>query len=294
MIEVTKLGGPLGAEIAGLDPRLPVSAADLKIVEQAFLDNLVLRFRGAPLTAAQLRDFGRCFGELREHVAKDYRHPDFPEIVMMTNQDQDGNYDKVGAERGVGWHSDGTFEPVPPKATVLHAIAVPDSGGNTIFANMYLAYDTMPADLKRRVDGKMARFRLRGRKQYTQGIVRPEDLKKMTDVIHPVIRVHPDTGKKSIFVNPHHTLSMEGMPLEAGDALLAELFAWCSREEFQWEQEWQANDTIVWENRSAWHSGRADYPRNQLRKFIRTTVCERTLENVTAAAGQEPAVPLHY
>lgn len=284
MIEVRKLGGPLGAEIAGLDPRLPVSAADLQIVEQAFVDNLVLRFRGTPLTAMQLRDFGRCFGELRAHVAKDYRHPEFPEVVMMTNQDKDGNYDQVGAERGVGWHSDGTFEAVPPKATILHAIAVPDSGGNTVFANMYLAYATMPADLKRRVEGKLARFRLRGRKHQTQGIVAAEDLKKMTDVIHPMIRVHPDTGRKSVFVNPHHTLSVEGMSREASDALLDELFEWCGRREFQWEQEWRADDTILWENRSAWHSGRSDYPKNQLRQFIRTTICERDAATRAAAA----------
>ena len=284
MIEVRKLGGPLGAEIAGLDPRLPVSAADLQIVEQAFVDNLVLRFRGTPLTAMQLRDFGRCFGELRAHVAKDYRHPEFPEVVMMTNQDKDGNYDQVGAERGVGWHSDGTFEAVPPKATILHAIAVPDSGGNTVFANMYLAYATMPADLKRRVEGKLARFRLRGRKHQTQGIVAAEDLKKMTDVIHPMIRVHPDTGRKSVFVNPHHTLSVEGMSREASDALLDELFEWCGRREFQWEQEWRADDTILWENRSAWHSGRSDYPKNQLRQFIRTTICARDAATRAAAA----------
>jgi taurine dioxygenase len=284
MIEVRKLGGPLGAEIAGVDPRLPLSAADKKIVEQAFLDHLVLRFRGAPLLARELRDFGRNFGELRPHVAKNYRHPEFPEIVMMTNLDKDGNYDKVGAERGVGWHSDGTFEPVPPKATVLHAIAVPDSGGNTMFANMYLAYDTMPADLKSRVKGKMARFRLRGRKHETQGIVAAEDLKRMTDVIHPVIRVHPDSGKKSVFVNPHHVLCIEDMSRESSDALLEEIFAWCIRAEFQWEQEWQAGDTIVWENRSAWHSGRADYPKNQLRQFLRTTVCERPLGNQETAA----------
>ena len=277
MIEVKTLGGPLGAEVVGVDPRLPLTAADKKIVEQAFLDHLVLRFRGAPMTAHQVRDFGKNFGELRPHVAKDYRHPEIPEVVLMTNLDKDGNYDKVGAERGVGWHSDGTFEPAPPKATVLHAVAVPDSGGNTIFANMYLAYDTMPEDLKSRVEGKMARFRLRGRKHQTQGIVAAADLKKMTDVIHPMIRVHPDTGKKSVYVNPHHTLSIEGMTREASDALLEELFAWCVREEFQWEQEWRAGDTIVWENRSAWHSGRADYPKNQLRQFIRTTVSERPL-----------------
>lgn len=275
MIEVKQLGGPLGAEIRGVDPRQSIAAADIKVVEQAFLDNLVLRFRDAPLSAPQLRDFARNFGELRPHVAKDYRHPNIPEIVMMTNQDKDGNYDKVGAERGVGWHSDGTFEAVPPKATVLHAIALPDSGGNTIFANMYLAYEKMPGSLRRRVDGKMARFRLRGRKAHTQGIVAAEDIGKMTDVIHPVIRAHPETGRNSVFANPHHTLCIEGLPPEESDALLDELFAWCSREEFQWQQEWRVGDTIIWENRSAWHSGRADYPKNQLRKFIRTTVCER-------------------
>lgn len=274
MVEIRKLGAALGAEVRGVDPRVPMSQAEFQAVEQAFLDHLVLRFRDAPLTAPQLRDFGSRFGPLREHIAKDYRHPEVPEIVIMTNQDAQGNYDRVGAERGVGWHSDGTFERVPPKATLLHAVALPDRGGNTVFANMYLAYEKMPQDLKRRVDEKMALFRLRGRKQQTQGIVAADDLRKMTDVTHPVIRVHPQTGKKSVFVNPHHTLAIAGLSREDSDALLDELFEWCSREEFQWEQEWRPADTIMWENRSAWHSGRADYPRDQLRKFLRTTICE--------------------
>jgi taurine dioxygenase len=275
MIEIKKLGEPLGAEVRGVDPRRPMTPEEVQAVEQAFLDHLILRFRDSPMTARQLCDFGSRFGPLREHVAKDYRHPEVPEVVIMTNQDAKGNYDQVGAERGVGWHSDGTFEAVPPKATLLHAVALPDSGGNTVFANMYLAYDTMPEDLKRRVEGKMALFRLRGRKHQTQGIVAADALKKMTDVTHPVIRAHPQTGKKSVFVNPHHTLAIAGLSREDSDALLDELFEWCSREEFQWEQEWRTGDTIMWENRSAWHSGRADYPKDQLRKFLRTTICER-------------------
>lgn len=275
MLEIRKLGDALGAEVRGVNPALPLAPADVRAVEQAFLDHLVLRFRDVPLTAVQLRNFGRQFGPLREHVAKDYRDPEVPEIVIMTNQDAKGNYDQVGAERGVGWHSDGTFEKVPPKATLLHAVALPDRGGNTLFANMYLAYETMPQDLKCRGDGKTALFRLRGRKQQTQGIVAADDLKKLTDVIHPVIRVHPQTGRKSVFVNPHHTLAIAGMSNGESEALLEEIFAWCYREEFQWEQEWQPGDTIMWENRSAWHSGRADYPKNQLRKFLRTTICER-------------------
>lgn len=274
-MEVKTLGGPLGAEIRGVDPRLPMDEQTSAAVERAFLDHLVLRFRAAPMTAQQIRDFAKHFGPLREHIAKDYRHPEYPEIVVMTNQDARGNYDKVGAERGVGWHSDGTFEQVPPKATVLHAVALPDRGGNTIFANMYLAYDAMPEQLKRRIDGRNAIFRLRGRKQRTQGIVSAEDLKRMTDVVHPAVRAHPQTGRKSVFINPHHTLCMADMPHEESEALLEEVFEWCARPEFQWEQEWQPGDTIMWENRSAWHSGRADYPKDQLRKFLRTTICER-------------------
>jgi len=274
MVEIRKLGDALGAEVRGVDPRA-LSADDFRTVEQAFLDHLILRFRDAPMSAQELCGFASRFGPLREHIAKDYRHPEVPEVVIMTNQDARGNYDRVGAERGVGWHSDGTFEAVPPKATLLHAIALPDRGGNTLFANMYLAYEKMPEELKRRVDGKMAIFRLRGRKHQTQGIVAADDLKRMTDVVHPVIRVHPETGRKSVFVNPHHVLAIDGMSREDSDALLEELFAWCAREEFQWEQTWRPGDTIMWENRSAWHSGRADYPKDQLRKFLRTTVCER-------------------
>ena len=283
MVEIKKLGDALGAEVRGIDPTRPLAPEDCRAVEQAFLDHLVLRFRDAPLTAAQLRDFGAQFGPLREHVAKDYRHPEVPEVVLMTNQDAQGNYDKVGAERGVGWHSDGTFERVPPKATLLHAIALPDRGGNTLFANMYLAYETMPESLRRRVEGLTAIFRLRGRKSQTQGIVKADDLKKMTDVEHPVIRVHPQTGKKSVFVNPHHTLAIAGMSREDSDALLEEIFEWCAREEFQWAQEWRPADTIMWEYRSAWHSGRDDYPKDQLRKFLRTTICEREAGQAHAA-----------
>ncbi len=274
MIEIKKLGGPLGAEIRGVDPRAHLDADSVKAINQAFLDNLVIRFRDSAMSIAELRDFSRHFGILRPHVAKNYRDAQIPEVVVMTNQDANGNFDAVGAGRGVGWHVDGTFHQDPPKATVLHAVALPDHGGNTAFANMYMAYDTMPADLKRRAEGKFARHRLRGRKHHTQGIVNADDLKKMTDVIHPVIRRHPETGRKAVFVNPHHTLCIEGLSPTDSDELLDEICSWCARDEFQWEQEWQVGDTIVWENRSAWHSGRSDYPRDQLRKFYRTTLYE--------------------
>ena len=274
MIEVKTLGGPLGAEIRGVDPRQPLDADSVKTINQAFIDNLVIRFRDAPMSIAQVRDLSRYFGVLRPHVAKNYRDAEFPEVVIMTNQDANGNFDAVGAGRGVGWHVDGTFHQEPPKATLLHSVALPDHGGNTAFANMYMAYDTMPAELQRRAEGKFAMHRLRGRKHNTQGIVNAEDLKKMTDVMHPVIRTHPETGKKAVFVNPHHTLCIVGLAQKESDELIDEICAWCARDEFQWEQEWKVGDTILWENRSAWHSGRSDYPKNQLRNFYRTSLFE--------------------
>ena len=157
---------------------------------------------------------------------------------------------------------------------MLHAIALPDRGGNTAFANMYMAYDTLPEKLKRRAEGKFALHRLRGRKHQTQGIVGGDDLQKMGIVRHPVIKAHPETGRKALFVNPHHTLSIEGMPPSESDEFIDEVCAWGARPEFQWEQQWQVGDTILWENRCAWHSGRDDYPKNQLRKFYRTSLFE--------------------
>jgi taurine dioxygenase len=276
VIEIRKLGGPLGAEVNGWCPGMPISAEDFRRVNQAFLDNLVLRFHGPVVSPAEFRDFARNFGPLRPHVAKSYRDREFPEIVMMTNQDADGNFDPVGAGRGLGWHSDGTFEPLPPKGTMLHAQAIPDSGGNTLFANTYLAYDRMPEKLRSRIEPLTARFRLRGRKTHTQGIVTAVDMAKMHDVFHPVVRVNPETGRKAVFVNPHHTVCIEGVTDADSEALLAEIFAWCTREEFQWQQQWRVGDTVIWENRAAWHCGRDDYPKHQLRKFMRTTICDPT------------------
>jgi taurine dioxygenase len=270
MITIRDLPGPMGAEILGVEAGKPLSKDELDRVNEAFLRRLVLRFRGTPMTPRQLCDFSRPFGELVPHIAKKYRLPDAPEVVLMTNQDEQGNFDKVGAERGVGWHSDLAYDWTPAKATLLHAVAIPDRGGNTRFMNMYMAYDTMPQDLKARVDGKLATFRNGGRLGLNQGIHDKKDV--IRNVVHPVIRVHPETGRKSVYANPYHVVAILGMPRRDSDALLDELFAWCDQPQFQWQQEWQVGDTIMWENRSAWHSGSLDYPLDQLRKFYRTTV----------------------
>ena len=270
-LEIQDIPGPIGADVRGIDPDQPLGADEIRRIEEAFVRRLVLRFRAMPMTPQQLVKFSGQFGELQPHIAKKYRLPEAPEVVLMINQDEKGNFDKVGAERGVGWHSDLAYDWSPAKGTFLHAVAIPDRGGNTSFLNAYLAWETMPEDLKRRVDGRLAAFRNGGRLGLNQGITpRPED--RLADVVHPVIRVHPESGRKSVYANPYHVICILGMPRAESDALLDELFAWCDQKQFQWQQEWQVGDTILWENRSAWHSGNLDYPLDQLRKFYRTTV----------------------
>jgi len=269
-IQIRDIDGPVGADVTGIDFQVPLADEDRRAIEDAFVRRLVLRFRDAPLTPTELCEFSRQFGELQPHIAKRYRHPEAPDVVLMVNQDEKGNFDRVGAERGVGWHSDLAYEQAPAKATFLHAVAIPDRGGNTKFANMYMAYETMPDDLRRRINGKYARFRQGGRLALNQGIMDKQAAK--SDVVHPVVRTNPDSGRKSVYANPYHTVSIIGMSPTESDALLDELYEWCSQERFQWQQVWQVADTIMWENRSAWHSGSLDYPIDQLRKFYRTTV----------------------
>ena len=269
-VQIRDLDGPLGAEVRGIIAGTALNADQLKAVNDAFLRRKVLRFRGPAFTPQQLCDISRQFGEIQPHIAKKYRLPEVPEVVLMINQDEKGNFDKVGAERGVGWHSDLAYDWTPAKATLLHAVAIPDRGGNTKFANMVMACDEMPAALKKRVDGKLAAYRQGGRLGLNQGIMLPGSDNPC--VVHPVIRTHPETGEKSVYANPYHVYSILGMPRKESDDLLDELFEWCDQERFVWQQQWQVADTIMWENRNVWHSGVLDYPLDQLRKFYRTTI----------------------
>jgi taurine dioxygenase len=271
MLEIKPLGDVAGAVVYGLDPREPISADDFGRIYAAFLDRLVLVFPEAPLTAQQLCDLGRHFGELQPHIAKRYRHPEVPEVVLMTNRDAAGNMDEAGAARGVGWHSDLAYETVPAKATLLHALEVPNRGGNTMFANMYRAYEAMPRKLRERIDGRNAIFCYGGRAKMNLAALNEED-QATPLVVHPAVREHPETKRRSVYVNPYHAVAISGMSIRESNELLDEVFDFCSREEFQWEHTWKVGDTIMWENRSAWHSGKLDYPRDQARIFIRTTV----------------------
>ena len=281
-IQITPLSDACGAEVLGLDPRAQLSEAMVADLDQAFLAHGVLLFREQPLSPPELVRFARQFGELQPHVQRAYQHPEAPEIVIMTNRKADGSFDDVGARRGAiedprdGWHSDLSYDPKPAKATLLHAVEIPSEGGNTCFANVYAAYESLPEDLKTEIAGLEAEFRLGHGMRNPLGAKAAENLDeagKRSMAVHPVVNAHPETGRPAIYVNPLITSHVLGVSEARSEALLDVLFDAIDDPRHHWEHQWTVGDTLMWDNRGGiMHCGGLDYPRDQARRFIRTTV----------------------
>ncbi len=293
-VEVTPFGEKFGAEIGGIDPRQSLARDGVAAIEQAFLDHMVLRFRGQPLNVSELAAFSAHFGDLQPHVQRKFRHPDDPNVVEMRNYGDDGKFDRAAASRGAmerlrdGWHSDLSYDPMPAKATLLHALEIPDRGGNTCFANTHAAYEALSETTRKRIAGLRAVFSYGGntRNKFTGMAASSldKDARETTTVIHPVACVHPVTRRPAIYVNPLVTERIVDLPEAESDALLEELYDWIDRPEFCWEHEWRLGDTLMWENRGGlMHCGRLDYPRDQRRRLIRTTVRGQAIEAHAAA-----------
>jgi taurine dioxygenase len=293
-ITITPLSDFLGAEIGGLDMHQPMDAADLAAVERAFLEHRVLRFRDGPMDVRQLAAFSRQFGELQPHVQRKFQHPEDPNVVEMRNFGDDGKFNLAAASRGAmenlrdGWHSDLSYDPVPAKATLLHALELPSHGGNTCFSDATRAYESLAEATKRRLAGLTAEFSYGNNTRNKMTNVAASSLdqqgRESTTVSHPVICAHPLTGRPAIYVNPLMTVRIAGIPEAESDALLEELFDALDRPDFRWEQEWAIGDTIMWENRGGvMHCGRLNYPRDQRRRFIRTTVRGQRIDMHRAA-----------
>ena len=282
-VRIEALSDVCGAELLGIDAAVPLSSDDIRTIGEAFNRYKVLLIRQQPLTARQLAAFSAQFGKLQVHVQRKYQHPEVPEVVQMTNRKPDGSFDEVGAARGAapqtrdGWHSDLSFEDKPAKATLLHAVEIPNRGGNTCFSNTTMAYRELPEDMKRRLKGLKAEFIYGQAKRNKLAAKAAEGLtgkdKIETAAVHPVIVAHPETGEPGIFVNPYTTARILGLDEEESEAIINELTDRIEDQRYRWEHVWSVGDTLMWDNRGGLlHSGRLDYPLDQARRFIRTTV----------------------
>tara|TARA_Y100001934_G_scaffold151826_1_gene182086 strand:- start:209 stop:1057 length:849 start_codon:yes stop_codon:yes gene_type:complete len=269
------LSEALGAEIVGLDLSRPLDKPTFDAVHQAHLDYLVLVFREQDLTPAQHIAFSERFGPLDIHPADDAVLTEHPEILLVSTRRENGRY--IGLpDGGPKWHSDISYREKPSLGSMLYGIEIPEEGGNTGFANMYKAYETLPADLAEAIEGKRGVF-LAGRnnaKQTFRRTLNEAQKAKTPPVSHPIIRTHPETGRKSVFANEQHTIAIEGLPEDDSNAILSELFAHCARPEFAYFHDWRPADLTFWDNRCALHIAdltRLDDPA-YLRHMHRTTI----------------------
>ncbi|MBS1217005.1 MAG: hypothetical protein H6R21_138 [Proteobacteria bacterium] len=250
-------GRACGAEVRGVD-LAALDAATVSTLQQAVLEHLVVVVRGQPLADPQLLALGRAFGEIEPPgmsvIGKPYIDA-YPEILVISNLMSDGQpLGNLGAGEAI-WHTDMSYRSRPCTIAILHALEVPPAGGNTYFANQYLAYDTLPAALKARLDGRMLihdeTYNSAG--QLRKGFAAVTDPREAPGAQHRVFRTHPQTGRKALYLGRRRNAYIIGLSLTESEQLLDQLWAHASRPELVWGHEWRTGDTLIWDNRCVIH-----------------------------------------
>lgn len=292
MLNVTRLGRALGAEISGVDLSRPLSEDAFAQVAKAFFDHEVVVFREQKLAPQQQIAFTRRFGELEHHVRKESRLAGFPEILIVSNVlDERGR--AIGAQdAGRFWHSDLSYKREPSLLSALYALEVPMQHGrvlgDTAFASAVAAYAALPEEKKRRLEGlrnvhSYRYYRAKnaeaqkaevaaGGRVVQEHVPSEEQLRSVPDVEMPLVRTHPVTGRKALFVNEAHTSHIVGLPKGEAEALLAELCRHIVRPEFAYTHRWRPGDLLMWDNCAVQHKATFDYALPLRRLMYRTTV----------------------
>jgi len=279
--EVQPTSAALGADIVGLDLTQELHPATIQALQQAWNQHLVLRFRGQhKLTVQDHICFSAYFGKLDQRpIGSQPLHASTEalprEIVVISNVVQDGK-----ALGGLGdgesvWHADMTYQPVPPKAALLLAREIPAAGGNTYFANMYAAFDTLPPDLKAKAlqyDCVHDASR-NSAGQLRLGFKDTTDPRETVGAVHPLARLNPETGRYSLYLGRRRGAYVRGLPLDESEALLNALWAHATQQQFAWAQQWQVGDLVAWDNRVTLHRRDAFDP-SARRYMQRTQVSE--------------------
>jgi taurine dioxygenase len=267
---------PLGAEVLGLDLSQPVLDEDFARLHRAHLDYHVLVFRDQHITPAQQVAFSRRFGPLQIHVLRQFQLASDPEVLVISNIRENGQPIGLG-DAGHFWHSDLSYKEIPSLGSMLHAQELPEEGGDTLFANQHTAWERLPDYLKRAVEDAraehsyLARYEeLRQRNPWRPALTQAQ-IGEVRPAVHPVVRTHPETGRKALFVSEHFTTRIAGLPEDESRALLDELFNHSTRPEHIYRHRWQPQDMVFWDNRSLMHLA-AGCPDDQRRKLYRTTI----------------------
>jgi taurine dioxygenase len=266
---ITRLSDHTGAEVRGIDLRQPLDAETRARLNQAFTAHSVLVIRGQTLSPPEVLAAARLFGDVFPQHNTRFSLPECPEIHYLSNQDKfpDGRRYIPGE----GWHTDHSNDVSPPKATILYAVTLPSHGGDTQYANMAAAFNALPQEQQRRIGDLRAIHVYQSSHSARQLMSLPSAAKERVPnaVLHPVVRTHPETGRKSIFINPIRIEGIVGMDHREALPLLDDLLAHATQERFQYRHRWQPGDMVMWDNRCLLHKANGDYDMNEMRYLYR-------------------------
>jgi taurine dioxygenase len=257
-----------GAEVVGLDFTELVEPEACATLNRAFADHHVLVMRDQHFTPDQFKVAAQVFGELQIHDKKEHHVPGHPDVYYVSNDEI------VNGRRiipGETFHTDHSNHPRPPKATMLFAVDLPSSGGDTQYVNMHDAYDDLSEDMKRRIDGlKAVHVYLSKYSPRPLGHISEESRRNVpAPGIHPLVRTHPENGRKALFLNPVRMESVLGMEDADALALIGELMRHATQKKYEYRHKWRHGDWVLWDNRSVMHQANPDYDMSERRYLYR-------------------------
>jgi taurine dioxygenase len=265
---ITPLTGHTGAEVVGLDFNQPIDAETRATLNQAFAEHHVLVMRDQHFDPQQFKTAAQVFGELQQHDKKERHVPGHPDVYYVSNDEI------VNGRRiipGETFHTDHSNHPRPPKATMLYAVELPSKGGDTQYVNMHDAYDDLPANTRARIDSlKAVHVYLSKYSPRPLGSITADSLRDVPPPgVHPLVRTHPDNGRKALFLNPVRIESILGMEDKDALKLIDELMRHSTQKKYEYRHQWRYGDWVIWDNRSVMHQANPDYDMNERRYLYR-------------------------
>jgi taurine dioxygenase len=265
---ITPLTGHTGAEVVGLDFTRPIDAGTRSTLNNAFAEHHVLVMRDQQFGPQEFKAAAQVFGELLQHDKKEHHVPGHPDVYYVSNDEI------VNGRRiipGETFHTDHSNHPRPPKATMLFAVDLPSSGGDTQYINMHDAYDDLPTETKQRIDGlKAMHVYLSKYSPRPLGSITADSLREVPPPgVHPLVRTHPDNGRKALYLNPVRIESIVGMEDKDALALIGDLMTHATQKKYEYRHKWRHGDWVIWDNRSVMHQANPDYDMNERRYLYR-------------------------
>ena len=252
-MESKQLGPGFAAEILGVDLSAAMSDGDFDAIKKVWLENKVTVFRDQELSDNELTRFTERFGPLFVHVRSQFNDKTRPGIMLISNIKENGRDLGELGNGDLAWHSDQSYSAEPVFATLMYAIEIPTEGGGTWFCDTARAYENLPEATKARIDGLKQNFSIEVTVE-TQHVALTEEQRQLKPpVTHPLVRTHPELGRKSLYLSPAHSIGLADLPADEGAALLAELEDWAGRPEFTYLHEWRVGDVVMWDNTSTMH-----------------------------------------